>query len=440
MLALFDWLSPTTRDLYYSLRTAGFTGLGVVVHDDGCLPAGITSPYSYFCGMEEGDTPPRYFNQVVVPDFWQITGNNVQGEIWNFNEKKATIYYHEPKHLRLVKDVDWLTTNQKVYRTDHYNQFGWLYAKSYLNEEGQVIYKKYYRQSGQEVIVEHLQTGFIFLYWKGKTYTFDGKSGFLRFYFKEAGLDTSSIWYNSLSTPFVVSYYLEEEGEDVLFWQEKIGDQVPGNMQLILSGAAKRTKKIVVQDKESYEKLLQLLSPEEQQTISYLGYIYPQRSENGNGKEILILTNSDQLEGLATLVSQLEDFQFHIAALTEMSPTLTAYGDLPHVTLYPNVAPQQVEQLLQRCDLYFDINHGNEILSAVRQAFEYDLLIAAFDNTLHNPNFVLSEAIFSPEEPERLAVWLRAQSDIREVVKQQRKESGQESVEGYQGLLKIRGR
>lgn len=435
MIVLFDWLSLATRDLYASLKAAGFTGLGVVVNDDGCLPEGLTSPYSFFCGMEEGDTLPRYFNQVMVPDFWQITGTNTQGEIWNFDEKKANIYYHEPKHLRLVKDVDWLSANQKVYRTDHYNQYGWLYAKSYLNEEEQVIYKKYYRESGQEVIVENLQTGFIFLYWKGKVHTFESRSDFFLFYFKEAGLDTSAIWYNSLSTPFVISYYLDEEGEDILFWQEKIGDQIPGNMQLILSGAAKRTKRIIVQDKESYDKLLQMISPEQQQKLSYLGYIYPSQSENHNQKEILILTNSDQLEGLQTLVSHLYDFNFHIAALTEMSQKLTAYGDLPQVTLYPNVAPQQVEKLLQRCDIYLDINHGSEILSAVRQAFEHNLLIAGFENTLHNPEFVLSEAIFSAEESERLALWLQAQSNLKDSAKRQRKESGQELVENYQDLF-----
>ncbi|MBF0787138.1 MULTISPECIES: accessory Sec system glycosylation chaperone GtfB [unclassified Streptococcus] len=435
MIALFDWLNPATRDLYYSLKTAGFTGLGVVVNDDGCLPEGITSPYSFFCGMEEGSTSPRYFNQVVVPDFWQITGTNTQGEIWNFSEKKANIYYHEPKHLRLVKDVDWLTNTQKVYRTDHYNQYGWLYAKSYMNEEEQVIYKKYYRVSGQEVVVENLQMGLIFLYWKGKVYTFESRSDFFLFYFKEAGLDTSAIWYNSLSTPFVISYYLNEEGEDILFWQEKIGDHVPGNMRLILSGSAKRTKKIIVQDKDSYDKLLQLLSLEEQQKVSYLGYIYPSQSENHNQKDILILTNSDQLEGLETLVSQLHDFRFHIAALTEMSQRLTSYGDVPHVTLYPNVAPRQVEKLLQICDIYLDINHGSEILSAVRQAFEHNLLIAGFKNTLHNPSFVLREATFSSEEPEKLANWLRAQSYLKDLVKRQRNESGQELVESYRDLL-----
>lgn len=435
MIALFDWLSPETRDLYYSLKTAGFTGTGVVVADDGCLPEGITSPYSFFCGMEEGSGAPLYFNQLLVPAFWEITGTNTQGEIWNFGEKKANIYYHEPKHLRLVKDVDWLTANQKVYRTDHYNQYGWLYAKSYFNEEEQVVYKKYYQQSGQEVVVEHLPSGMIFLYWQGKVHTFETRSDFFLFYFKEAGLDTSAIWYNSLSTPFMISYYLDAKGEDILFWQEKIGDQVPGNMQLILSGSAKRTKRIMVQDKETYEKLLQLVPLEQQQKIHYLGYIYPSKASNQNRKEVLILTNSDQLEGLDVLVSQLDDFHFHIAALTEMSQRLTAYGDLPHVTLYPNVGVQEVEKLLQTCDIYLDINHGSEILSAVRQAFEHNLLIAAFENTLHNPSLVLAEAIFSPEEPASLVTWLQAQSNLADTARKQRSESGQESLENYQALL-----
>lgn len=435
MIRLFDWLHQEAIDLQYSLEAAGFEAPTVVIHDDGYLPNGMTSPYSYFCHMEKGRGKPLYFNQVPVPEFWQITGTNNTGEIWNFSEKRGTIYYHEPKHLRLVKNVDWLNLAGKVYLTDHYNQYGWLYAKTYFNDQEQVLSKVYYNQKGEEVVLENHVTGSILLSWQKKSYYFENRSDFIRFYFEEAGLDTSAIWYNSLSTPFIISYYLGDKGEDILFWQEKIGDHIPGNMSLILEGHAKRTKRIIVQDQQTYEQIRSLLPKEQQSKVSYLGYIYPERRANQNQKKILILTNSDQLHGLDTLLEMLADYQFHIAALTEMSNKLTAYGDKEQVTLYPNTTPQQVAHLFEQCDIYLDINEGDEILSALRQAFESNLVIAGFEGLLHAPDFLLPEAIFSKEAPEALAAWLQAQKQLSETAKRQLAQSGQEQKERYQTVL-----
>ncbi|MBF0778467.1 accessory Sec system glycosylation chaperone GtfB [Streptococcus cuniculi] len=435
MITLFDRFNAAARDLYYSLEASGLLGSSsIVLEEDGGLPAGVTSPYAFFCGMEEGEGEPLYFNEVPLPAFWQITGTNTQGAIYNDSTKQATIHYHEPKHLRLVQTVEWLTPSQEVYRQDHYNQYGWMFARTYFNAEGQAVSKHYYQASGEEVLVENLQTGYHLLNWRGKVYPFAKRTDFYLFYLREAQVDLSAIWYTSLSSPFVLSYYLGGDGQDVLFWQEKIGQEIPGNMRLILSGSAKRTKKIVVQDKESYEKLLQLVSDEEASMISYLGYLYPRHSENAQTKEILILTNSDQLEGMAVLVKELSDYQFHIAALTEMSPRLKAYEEEAHVTLYPNIAPRQVADLFEKCSIYLDINHGSEILSGTRQAFEHNLLIAGFENTVHDQRFVLDEALFSPDAASHLAAWLRGE-EIQSRVSRQRLESEEATEAAYQALL-----
>lgn len=438
MIRLHEWLTPEVRDLHYSLEQVDIHEMTIVLNDDGCLPDGVTSPYSFFCEMEAGDTQAIYFNQLIIPEFWQITGTNTQGEIWDLHVKKANIYYHQPKHLRLVKDVDWLDDQQRVYRTDHYNQYGWVYAKTYFNEEGKIVHKKYYTKCGKEVIVENAENQSVFLYWQDKVYLFEKRTDFFLFYLKQSGLDTSTIWYTTLSTPFILTYYLGGEGEDILFWQEKIVDHIPGNMQLILSGAAKRTKKIIVQDKKTYNNMLNLLPEEQHVMIHYLGYLYPSKKENRNQKEILILTNSDQLEGLDILLSQLSDYHFHIAALTEMSQRLMAYETYSQVTLYPNVSVSQVEKLFNHCDIYLDINHGSEILSAIRQAFEYNLVIAGFQNTIHHAQLMLNEAIFSADQPILLAKWLLDQSDLSQTIQQQRDESGQECPTRYLDILNRR--
>ena len=435
MIKLFDRLNQETFDLEYSLSEAGFQGTSVVLNDDGYLPVGFTSPYAFFGEYPQDVVAPLYFNEVPVPKLWQITGTNTQGEIWNYGDKKANIYYHDPKHLRLVRSVDWIGQNGKVYVTDHYNQQGQLFAKTYFDQEQRLTHKIYYDASSKEVIVENIVTGDILLDWQGKTYHFSKRVDFFLFYLRESGLDTSKIWYNSLAMPFLISYYLGNGGDDILFWQEDITDQVPGNMRLILSQKTARTKKIVVQKRETYERLMALLSPEEQKYVDYLGYIYPSKRENHNQKEILILTNSDNIEGLDSLLAELSEYHFHIAALTEMSQRLMQYASSQQVTLYPNISPNQVERLFKQCDIYLDINHGSEIMSAVRSAFESNLVIAAFDNTKHHPEFMLEEAIFNHSAPIGLANWLKECDDLTQIVAKQRSFTGQEDVERYQNVL-----
>ena len=40
-----------------------------------------------------------------------------------------------------------------------------------------------------------------------------------------------------------------------------------------------------------------------------------------------------------------------------------------NVTLYPNIVPEISEKLFKNCDIYLDINYGNEILDITRIAF-----------------------------------------------------------------------
>ncbi|MBM7643492.1 accessory Sec system glycosylation chaperone GtfB [Streptococcus loxodontisalivarius] len=435
MIRLFDWLNQETLDLHFSLETSGLHGLTILLNDDGCLPEGVTSPYSYFCGMSAKDAKPRYFNQITIPDFWQITGNNVKGEIWNYSDKMADIYYHEPNHLRLVKTVDWLDKKGQVRLSEHYNQQGWVYAKTYLDENQNGIFKSYFTQDKQEVITENLKTGAILLNWNDQVYHFNKKLDFVIFYLKEAGLDLSQIWYNSLGMPFMISYYLDVAGQDILFWQEDIGNEIPGNMQVVLSGRTNREQRVVVQKKAAYDKLQGMLTDEQKEKVVYLGYLYPEMADNSEKREILILTNSDNIQSLDYLVSHLKDYRFHIGALTEMSQHLMSFASYDNVQLYPNISPNMVYQLLESCAIYLDINHGSEILTAVRKAFEYNLLIMAFDNTSHNRQLTRSDMIFSADNPASLVTQIYSILSLTQAVKEQRQMTGQESVENYQALL-----
>ena len=122
----------------------------------------------------------------------------------------------------------------------------------------------------------------------------------------------------------------------------------------------------------------------------------------------LICTNSDQLEQIDGLISALPQVEFNIAALTEMSSKLMEKGKHPNVRLYPGAKLDMIGKLFRKCDIYLDINHGNEIVMAVQRAFLHNQVIYAFRNTLHNENFLPKEQIYQPEEAERMAEDIRA--------------------------------
>ncbi|MEJ7255328.1 accessory Sec system glycosylation chaperone GtfB, partial [Staphylococcus epidermidis] len=75
------------------------------------------------------------------------------------------------------------------------------------------------------------------------------------------------------------------------------------------------------------------------------------------------------------LVTKHTEYQFHVAAITEMSSRLMNLGDYPNVKLYPAIKQNMVNQLYEYCDIYLDINEGGEILNAVRKAFDHHMLI-----------------------------------------------------------------
>lgn len=404
MITLVDYYNQSSWDLHYSLLKSGFNHPMIAIQDDGFLPDDVTSPYLYYTGYtnkkEKGN--PLYFNQVMIPEFWEIRATNNEGGIYNYNKKCGHIHYAQPSHLRLVSAVDWYDDSGKIRYKDRYNRFGKRYAQSIYNLQGEMILTTYFRRNGQEAIVENHQTGDIIVNKEGKIVVHKTRHDFVIAYLRDAGFELDRIYYNSLSTPFLVAFYLGGSGKDVLFWQEDIHGSVPGNMQLLLEGHGRETK-IVVQKKETYHQLRELVSPKHHNQFDCLGFLYPFKINRKKANDILILTNSDQLDHIDFFVSQFQDCRFHIAAITEMSSRLTNLSRYSNVSLYPNIGPAMIQMLYEKSKVYLDINRGNEILTAIRTAFEHQLVILGFSDTVHNRQFVSDTAIYHLHEVSQFA-------------------------------------
>lgn len=411
IILLLDNYGEESKKLHTSFKLAGKKYPVFVIEEDGFLPEDVNSVVGFLLGdfKEAKHLPGQalYFNQIKVPEYWEISGNNSKGSVHDLNKERAGIFYAEPKHKRLVKVVDWYDEKGVVRSSDHYNKYGALYARTIFNAKGQKVNKSYFSADGKEILMENYVTNDIILNDGNVVRIFHTKKELAAYVLEKAGYARHRMFFNTLSTSFFVSELLPENGKgDVLFWQEPIREDIPGNMRGILDGTAKRAARVMVQRGDAYEKMKALGAPE--RVIRKLGFIYPFQKENAGRPEALICTNSDRIAELNKIVEALPEVHFSIAALTEMSSKLMSMEQYENVSLYPGAKMNLLEELFEKADFYLDINYESEIVSAVQKAFLHNHLIFAFKETLHNASYVAVEHVFALEQADALIKEIKA--------------------------------
>lgn len=405
-----DTYSEDTRRLWESLQCAGCCDKAYVLEETGFLPDGVESVYGYFLGSYAESlgnvARPRYFNEIEVPEYWEITGTQTQAGIYDMTRECGRIFYAEPKCKRFVKTVDWYDERGIVRFSDHYNRYGALYARTVFDAQGKAVNRSYFSPEGRVVLEENFITKAITLNREGTITIFPDKMKFLAHFAEQTELKKKRVYYNSLSTSFFLTRLLPAEvQEDVLFWQEPEREDVPGNMLEILNHRTPRTSRIYVQNAAAYGKLKAVTSGNGM--LRPLGYIYPFERENKLRPEALICTNSDRIEKLLELTETLYDVNFHIVAQTEMSKRLLAFEGRKNVFLYPAAGESTINRLFERCDLYLDINYGGEMGASVFRAFLQNQLIWAFRETAHNRNYLAADHIFPSGEYQSMIAGLK---------------------------------
>lgn len=286
----------------------------------------------------------------------------------------------------------------------------------------------------------YLVAGDVFLNFRGQKRHFVSYAQFMVYYLRLHHYKLDHILYNTLNEALGVSLALpmDDKSSDVLLWHEPLGDQLPGNMQYLIDHPT-RTKQIIFQDYRQWQTKQALIKSSANVTFSYLGMIYPHPRGNSLRPRTLTLTNSDQLDGFEDLVKLSPNITFNVAAVTAMSPKLRAMKKYQNVRLFPLVSEEQLRQLLADCDVYLDINQGIEILDAVRGAFEQNMLITGFTNTLHEPKFVASANIFRPGDmvgmAKQIAGALVSPQRMGALVDEQRKEASDMWPKDYEAAF-----
>nr|WP_305182691.1 accessory Sec system glycosylation chaperone GtfB [uncultured Schaedlerella sp.] len=435
IILLFDQYSLDSQRLHTSLKRAGYEHLAVAIEDDGFLPEGVMSIYGYFTEdfkWKTGCNRKRSCSKIIIPEFSKLD------EEYEGCQERGQVFYIWISKKRYVKSVKWYDKRDIIRCVDHYNRYDAMYARTIFGVEGQRIKKLWFSPEGEKVMVEDMITGGITLNEGDSVKKFERKTDLIVFFFVKTGLWQSRIFYNSLSTPFFVSNRLGVVSKsDILFWQEPIGDEIPGNMQMILDGRAGRTSEIVVQKKLAYERLLELGADES--LIHRLGYIYSFKKKNSHKAEALICTNSENVEHCCEIVREIPQMHFHIVAVTAMSEKLLSVGEYENVSLYPGAGMDLIRNLFQNCDFYLDINQEGEIVSAVYRAFLHNHLIFAFEETIHNRDYVTERWIYPAKDWKRMVEDIRVIMEDAELLERclqrQREEAMAENKQTYNEML-----
>lgn len=397
MLNVFDTYSRESQDLLHSMQESGFTHPTVVLEPNGFLPDGVESPFLYFLGQPKGEKRGRYFNEVPVPDFWEISGDNSSGKVNYYGQEKARIAYHAASYKRIVESVEWLDDTGQVVMIERYDQYGRKIAVTTCDAQGHPLVTTYF-EGDTERLTENHQTGDLILTLEHQPMRiFKNRLDYFVFYLEYRGFNLDGLVYNTLATSFSLSLQLGNKGikgRDVLVWQEPLHDSLPGNMQLILKSPEIRTKKIFIPQNATYHRALQLSAQGQHASFGPLGYLYDFKVKDDIRKDAFVLTNSDQIEALTYLVESLPDVTFRVAALTEMSASLLSMVRYPNVVLYQNISQERIQELLKISSIYLDINHYAEVQGIVRKAFEHQQVILAFSHTVHDRTYLAQANIF----------------------------------------------
>ena len=412
MINIFDNYHFNSQLLHRSLKLAGYQHLTICLEDDGFLPDDVTSPYQFFAQnpIKQSDKP-LFFNEVEVPTYWEITGTNDMGEIKNLGEVRGKIFYQPNFKSRIVSRVEWLDNKQRLRTVDFYNKNGFKFAEVIYDLTGKSIMKKYFDHLGKEIIYENYVTGDYVLNWKNKTHFFKSQESFVIYYLKQLNVDLDVVIFNSLAMPFIALYRMNTIGKGILVWQENSHGIIPGNMKLMFDKSLNRNYSIMIPNRDEYLTIRQGLDDKERDKVIRSGYLYSYRKQNQFTRNILTLTNSDQLLCIEELVKSNSEYQFHIAAITEMSNRLLDLMKYDNVRLYPVANEETIESLYQLCDIYLDNNKGNELLNAVGRAFENDMVIFATHDEAHNRMFTATENIVMGKDINNLTLMLRKMSN-----------------------------
>lgn len=334
-------------------------------------PLTIKNIFTSFFSNHENSSP-LHMTQLPLPRFWEVLSS---GDIVAEGNKKGKIYC-SPQWPQMVEVVEWYDNKGICCARDHYDLSGtcfhreiWSGGKKEIDIYGQENQEQLYLFSSHDRALYREANGR-----EEGLSSIDEAIKFILDKHLSTGdcivLSDISLLMDmpNLSSNQIMFYIREElSAEDISYLKERCG-------------------KLLIRDlkfKTDNMNLPLIYLP------TFLG-VFREFCPH-----ILILTDTQELEQIEVLVSALPDFEFHIAALTVMGGRLLDLDCLANVHLYPGLSREIYEKLLQTCSIYLDISHAQEILDGSRAALENGMILYAFKETCHQPDFYATDHVFS---------------------------------------------
>jgi accessory Sec system glycosyltransferase GtfB len=442
-LVLTDFYHQPTQRFLASLKEASIPYQHVNVTYDGFAPSEILNPIASAIGADTLPDKAFHYNEVRVPEFYEIRNlDGIKAEILQGDVLRGYVYY-APNTNRLVREVVWLNRAGIPTIAYRYNRQGFKFADILYNFEGKSQKEIYYTAEGKKVLTYDVASRIIIAHSDNKddNKVFPNMTAFVKeFVLKVAATanevdnQVDEILINSMSTPFFVSSQIPEI-PSTLYFQEAIGDEIPGNMQQILTGNTS-TMRILFENAKVLAKTEQLAQKQNETKnvqLAYLGAIENIRRENTYRRNYLTITRSDQIlydENIAKLLLELGG-TWTIAAPSEISDKLRAFADAhTNVSVLEAISPKKLPELLEKHDIYLDINQGNEWENLVQRAYLEGLLVIADKSVAKNPSY---ELIL---ENEAEIATLVSRSDLSAELRVMREKKGKPaSIQDYQAVF-----
>ena len=306
---------------------------------------------------------PLFFNDLAVPELWECWTLGITTYLFDGEERRANVVLREDILSRTVDRVEWFGQREEILSIDIYNRYGWRSKQSLLTEAGQPYLDIYLNRQQEEVLL-HFVSQDIFLLQTPK--------GRDRLYANKKELQRA-----------VLEQVLPED-EAVLLLDKTLLDAVKEIPKERLAYCARETHDLD-EIKEHVDQILLLedgLLSERKDGITVLSGLVDVEHESFQ-PEALVMTASQEVVGLSSLVHQFPQVTFHVAALTAMGPKLTDLASCFNVRLYPGISLGKYEELLSSCSIYLDCNQGGEVWSSSLRALENEQVLFGLKSTVH---------------------------------------------------------
>lgn len=344
---------------------------------------------------------PLFFNDLAVPELWECWTLGITTYLFDGEERRANVVLREDILSRTVDRVEWFGQGEEIASIDFYNRYGWRSKRSLLTEAGQPYLDIYLNRQQEEVLLHFVSQGtFLHQPPKGRDHLYANKEELQKAVLKQ----------------------VLPEDEAILLMDKALLDVVKEIPKERLAYCA-REAHALDEIKEQVGQILLVedgLLSEKKDGITALSGLVDVDQEKFQ-PEALVMTASQEVEGLSSLVHQFPQVTFHIAALTAMGPKLTDLVARPNVRLYPGISLGNYESLLARCSIYLDCNQGEEVMNSSIRALENGLVLFGLKSTVHQEAYKeLSTITDTVEEmKQQLEILLQHPEAFKEMLREQ---------------------